>query len=86
MHQSIRTTSKSKICELQVPLPPLEVQQEIVAEIEGYQKVIDGARTVVDHYRPHIPIDPDWPMVALGETANLVGGYAFKSDNRLLAL
>ncbi len=51
----------------QFPLPPLQVQKEIVAEIEGYQKVIDGARTVVDHYRPHIPIDPDWPMVALGE-------------------
>ena len=49
------------------PLPPLEVQKEIVAEIEGYQKVINGARAVLDHYRPHIPIHPDWPMVALGE-------------------
>jgi type I restriction enzyme M protein len=36
--------SKSKFSELQIPLPPLEVQKEIVAEIEGYQKVIDGAR------------------------------------------
>ncbi len=78
---TFKEISKSKFCELQVPLPPLQVQQEIVAEIDGYQKVIDGARTVVDHYRPHISIDPDWPMVALGETANLVGGYAFKSDN-----
>ena len=43
------------------------MQQEIVAEIEGYQKVIDGARAVIDNYRPHIPIDPDWPMVTLGE-------------------
>ncbi|WP_297387670.1 N-6 DNA methylase [Acidiferrobacter sp.] len=51
----------------QIPLPPLEVQKEIVAEIEGYQKVINGARAVLDHYHPHIPIDPDWPMVALGE-------------------
>ena len=49
------------------PLPPLEVQKEIVAEIEGYQKVINGARAVLDHYRPHIPIHPDWPMVPLGE-------------------
>ena len=49
------------------PLPPLEVQKEIVAEIEGYQKVINGARAVLDHYRPHIPIHPDWPMVELGE-------------------
>lgn len=50
---------------LQIPLPPLEVQKEIVAEIEGYQKVINGARAVLVNYRPHIPIHPDWPMVTL---------------------
>ncbi|RKF14062.1 restriction endonuclease subunit M/S [Roseovarius spongiae] len=43
-----------------IPLPPLEVQREIVAEIEGYQRVIDGARAVIANYRPHIPIDPEW--------------------------
>ncbi|MFZ2902449.1 MAG: N-6 DNA methylase, partial [Rhodoferax sp.] len=59
--------SKSKFCELQIPLPPLEVQKEIVAEIEGYQKVIDGARAVLDNYRPHIPIHPDWPIFELSE-------------------
>lgn len=64
--------SKSKFCELQIPLPPLEVQKEIVAEIEGYQKVINGARAVLDHYRPHIPIHPDWPMVELGEICEAI--------------
>ncbi|MBW8078606.1 MAG: N-6 DNA methylase [Gallionella sp.] len=58
----------------QIPLPPLEVQKEIVAEIEGYQKVIDGARAVLDHYRPHIPIHPDWPMVELGELCTIERG------------
>lgn len=53
----------------QIPLPPLEVQKEIVAEIEGYQKVINGARAVLDHYRPHIPIHPDWPKRELGSLA-----------------
>src|SRR5205809_882989 len=48
---------------VQIPLPPLEVQKEIVAEIEGYQKVIDGARAVVENYRPHISIHPDWPLL-----------------------
>jgi type I restriction enzyme M protein len=57
----------SKLKEHQIPLPPLEVQKEIVTEIEGYQKVIDGARAVLDNYRPHIPIHPDWPLVELGE-------------------
>ena len=63
--------AKSKFCELQIPLPPLQVQTEIVAEIDGYQKVIDGARAVLDNYRPHIPIHPDWPMVPLGDIADV---------------
>jgi len=54
---------------LEIPLPPLEVQKEIVTEIEGYQKVIDGARAVLDNYRPHIPIHPDWPKRNVGSLA-----------------
>jgi type I restriction enzyme M protein len=57
---------------LQIPLPPLEVQKEIVAEIEGYQKVINSARAVLDHYRPHIPIHPDWPMVPLADVCETI--------------
>ena len=56
----------NEIGNIEIPLPPLKVQQEIVAEIEGYQKVIDGARAVVENYRPHIHVDPEWPMVELG--------------------
>jgi type I restriction enzyme M protein len=51
------------LTDFEIPLPPLEVQKEIVAEIEGYRNVINGARTVLDHYRPHIPIHPDWPLL-----------------------
>jgi type I restriction enzyme M protein len=54
---------------VKIPLPPLEVQKEIVAEIEGYQKVINGARAVLDNYRPHIPIHPDWPKLNLTDVA-----------------
>jgi len=57
----------SKLKEYEIPVPPLEVQQEFVAEIESYQKVIDGARAVVKNYRPHIPISPDWPIVRIDE-------------------
>jgi type I restriction enzyme M protein len=64
---AISRLTLTKLNDAEIPLPPLEVQKEIVAEIEGYQKVIDGARAVLDHYRPHIPIDPAWPMVELGE-------------------
>ena len=53
---TIRHITKTRFESIEIPLPPLEVQQEIVAEIEGYQKVIDGARAVIDNYRPHIPV------------------------------
>ena len=65
---------KSRFCELEIPLPPLEVQKKIVAKIEGYQKVIDGARAVLDNYRPHIPINPDWPIVKLETVSTIVRG------------
>jgi type I restriction enzyme M protein len=58
----------------EIPLPPLAVQQEIVAEIEGYQKVINGARSVLDHYRPHILIHPAWPIVEIGSISTIVRG------------
>ena len=53
--------------QFQIPLPPLEVQKDIVAGIEDYKRVIDGAHAVLDHYRPHIPIHPDWPILELGQ-------------------
>lgn len=59
---------------LEIPLPPLEIQKEIVAEIEGYQKIINGARAVVDNYKPHIPIDPEWPLFSLGDVFKLSSG------------
>ncbi len=59
--------NQAKLKSIQIPLPPLEVQREIVAEIEGYQRVIDGARAVIDNYRPQIVVDPEWPMVKLGK-------------------
>jgi type I restriction enzyme M protein len=66
--------TRQGLAPFQIPLPPLEIQKEIVAEIKGYQKIIDGARTVLDNYRPHIPIHPDWPMVKLGEVCRYSGG------------
>ena len=71
---NISNLNHKTLAALHIPLPPLEVQKEIVAEIEEYQKVIDGARAVVENYRPHIHVDPDWPMVELGEFCKIMGG------------
>ena len=64
--------NQKKLKSIQIPLPPLDVQKEIVAEIEGYQKVIDGARAVVENYRPQITIDPEWPLTPIGDLVDSV--------------
>ena len=69
---TFKEISKSRFCDLQIPLPPLNVQEEIVAEVEGYQRVIDGAQAVIDHYEPRIRIDPEWPVVKLGDVCEVL--------------
>jgi type I restriction enzyme M protein len=79
---TFKEISKSTVATLKIPLPPLEVQKEIVAEIEGYQKIIDGARQVVENYQPHIPIHPDLPMVELGVACeSIMDGTHFSPTN-----
>ena len=63
-----------KFKQTKIPIPPLEVQEEIVAEVGGYQKIIDGARQVVAGWKPQVKIDADWPMVELGEVLELKFG------------
>ena len=70
------------LAQFQIPLPPLEVQERIVAEIEGYQRVIDGARAVVDNYRPHIAVDPEWPLVEIQELAKPQYGFTTSAQDR----
>ena len=64
-----------------IPLPPIEVQQHIVDELEGYQKIIDGCRQIVENYKPTIDIDPSWEMVELGEMASTEYGTSEKSSS-----
>ena len=47
---TFKEISKTNFETLSIPLPPLEVQQEIVDELEGYQKIIDGCKQVVENY------------------------------------
>ena len=90
---TFKELSKTNFCKLQIPLPPLEVQKEIVSEIEGYQRIIDGARCVVDNYRPYITVDRDWPVVQLDEVirGKLRNGYSgkpvpYKTNLKVLSL
>ncbi len=71
---SISNLTFESLNAFEIPLPPLEIQQKIVAEIEGYQKIIDGAKQVVNNYKPTIAINPDWEMVELDQLCDVRDG------------
>jgi restriction endonuclease S subunit len=53
-------------------LYPLEIQQQIVDELDGYQRIIDNARTLVS-YRQTVSINPLWDRVKLGDLFVAIG-------------
>jgi restriction endonuclease S subunit len=59
----------------------LSIQQEIVAKIEQYEKIIAGAKQVVDNYKPQIDVNPDWEMVELGKIIKLSSGRGLTQQN-----
>lgn len=70
----------SFVVAFEIPLPPLEEQDTMLAELEGYRKIIEGAHQVISNYKASIRIDPQWPMVKLREviTEKPKNGYSGK--------
>ena len=79
---TVKHISVKQIKNIQIPLPPLEVQQEIVDELEKYQKIVDGCKQVVENYKPTIDIDPSWEMIELGELGDIISGGTPKSNEK----
>ena len=46
--------NKGDIEKIKIPLPPLEVQKEIVAKIEGYQQDIEEAQTAITRLEQNV--------------------------------
>lgn len=64
---TFKEISKSNFLTLSIPLPPLTIQEQIVAELDSYQKIIDGARQVVENYKPLISISSSWEDIPISK-------------------
>jgi len=60
----------SEYSKIKIPLPPLEVQEKIVSELEGYQKIIDGAKQIIENWKPKIDINSEWEGKFVEELVN----------------
>lgn len=69
--------------QIKIPLPPLEVQQQIVKELDRYQKIIDGALQIVDNWKPTFIVDPEWQMHKFDEVCTLEYGSPLPTRDRI---
>ncbi|WP_445767645.1 N-6 DNA methylase [Rheinheimera sp.] len=74
--------NQEKLRSIEIPLPPLDIQREIVTEIESYQKIIDGAQKVLDNYKPRISVSPDWPLESIGNLCKPEYGFTASAQEK----
>jgi len=59
--------NQEKLLSIKIPLPSIEKQNQIAKELDGYQKIIDGCKQIIENYKPTIDIDPSWEMIEIKE-------------------
>jgi len=60
-----------------IPLPPLEIQRQIVEKIEKQKAIIEGAEKILEGWE--ISIKGNWPEVFLGNIADIIMGQSPES-------
>jgi type I restriction enzyme M protein len=60
--------------DFKIPLPPLSFQQIILEKLEQFEKIVAGAKQVVDSYKPQIDIKPKWGILELGKITEVKDG------------
>jgi type I restriction enzyme M protein len=64
------------VAKIKIPLPPLEIQEQVVADLDGYAGIIAGAKQIVQSWKPKIDVDPEWKKVKLEDVCNFENGKA----------
>jgi type I restriction enzyme M protein len=77
----IQGVTKAQLANLQIPLPPLDIQRQIVDEIAAHQNIIDGARQVAECWKPNIEIDGEWEQAKIGDVCDFID-YRGKTPNK----
>ncbi len=71
---TVKHISAKQISKIKIPFPSIEKQNQIAGELDGYQKIIEGCRQVIENHKPSIDIDQNWEMVELNQVANFKRG------------
>ena len=68
---SFSYVSVGKLKKIKIPVPPIEIQQEIVAELDSYQNIINHARGIIKDYKPKIEVKKEWNFYKLSDLTTI---------------
>lgn len=71
---TVKHLSSKQIEAIEIPLPPLDVQEQIVSELDSYAAIIEGAKKIFENWKPRIDVDPKWGRLPLNEVAQIEWG------------
>jgi type I restriction-modification system DNA methylase subunit/restriction endonuclease S subunit len=73
--------TKGNLEKIQIPLPPISVQDQITNEINLHQKIINGCDLIIDNYKPVFEINEEWEICSLEDVCEKISdGTHFKPD------
>lgn len=78
---TFKEISKSNFEKLEIPLPPIEIQRNIISELERYRSVVTGARLIYNNYIPNIETNPSWPEFKISDVCSKVSSSVEPNDN-----
>jgi type I restriction enzyme M protein len=72
--------SPTEIMNFKFPLPPLSYQESVSDKIVRQNKIILGARQIIENYKPEIDMNPDWIISELGMVCDFSQGIQVDLD------
>jgi type I restriction enzyme M protein len=78
---SFNYLSVTNLKKIKIPLPSINFQNEVVEELDGFQRIIEGCKEIVKNFVPSFDIDEKWDFIELRELCkNFQNGANFSSE------
>lgn len=55
-----------------LPLPPVDVQELIVKDLDAFASIISGANQIIENWKPSIDVDPSWPRIIVSDLTSTI--------------
>jgi len=76
-------TGANFLCKLQIPLPPVEIQNEIMEKIEKQKQIIDGTEKIINEWQPIFETKPEWKETTVGDICSFEYGNPLTEEHRI---